>query len=136
MKNLSSLLFALPIILVLGCSTPVEETSATTAPKTHAMPAGPGRQVDIAVKDYHYFPEEIVAKPGEKLHLVVKNMGQNEHNMDFDLPAGAMQMPSNVDPGQTMQYDIQAPDKPGKYYFHCPVGNHYSRGMVGDLLVK
>lgn len=100
------------------------------------MPAGPGRQVEVTVKDYHYFPEEIVAKPGEKLHLVIKNMGQNEHNLDFDFPAGAMQMPSNVDPGQTMQYDIQAPAQPGKYYFHCPVGNHYARGMVGDILVR
>lgn len=100
------------------------------------MSAGPARQVNITVKDYQYMPSQIVAKPGEKLHLVLSNMGQNEHSITFDLPAGAVQMPSNVDPGKTMEYDVQAPTQPGRYYFHCPVGNHYSRGMVGELLVK
>jgi uncharacterized cupredoxin-like copper-binding protein len=130
------LLLAFPIVLAFGCSTPVEDQPTMGATKVQAMPAGPGRRVNVVVQDYHFVPDEITAKPGEKLHLVVTNMGQNEHNLNFDLPEGAVQMPSDVYPGKSMEYDIVVPKQTGKYYFHCPVGNHYSRGMVGDLLVK
>jgi plastocyanin len=126
-------------LMASGCapSTPVVEGGAgeraKAAPK---MPAGPGREVDMTIQDYTFMPSEIAAKPGEKLHLVLVNKGQEEHSVDFDLPQGSVQLPSHLLPGESEQYDVLVPDKPGTYYFHCPMGNHYSRGMVGDILVK
>ena len=101
------------------------------------MPPGPGRTVNVQVQDYHFTPDEISARPGEKLHIVLTNVGKmDEHNMNFDLPSASVQASSDAYPGESQAFDVLTPQRPGKYYFHCPVGNHYSRGMTGDLLVR
>lgn len=97
------------------------------------MSEGPGRPVKIRVEDYKFVPSQILARPGEKLHLVVQNMGSDEHSMTFDMPARPVSLPSHLRGGENLEYDVQVPKEPGKYWFHCPVGDHYSRGMVGYI---
>ncbi|MEA2553937.1 MAG: Copper binding protein plastocyanin/azurin family, partial [Fimbriimonadaceae bacterium] len=68
--------------------------------------------------------------------LVISNKGENVHDVVFDLPEGTAQLPSELHPSDKLQYEIAVPDKLGTYYFHCPVGDHYSRGMVGRIVVR
>ena len=88
------------------------------------------------MEDYRFLPDHIVARPGEKLHLTIMNHGQNDHNLTFDLPSGPVQLPSNVQSGKSEEFDLVAPKQASTFYFHCPVGNHYSRGMMGTIEVR
>lgn len=133
------LLLALSIVFVPGCMHPADAFENAGPQRSGTMPPGPGRTVNVKVQDYRFTPDQIYAKPGEKLHIVLTNVGDktmHEHNMTFDLPNAVVQAASDVDPGEQQAYDVLVPQLPGKYYFHCPVANHYSRGMLGTLIVQ
>ena len=89
----------------------------------------------MTITDYHYAPSEIRVKPGEKIEMTLKNNGHEEHGLVFDLPSGEVAVPSHPHPGETERFTVTAPIQPGTYHFHCPVGNHYARGMEGNLIV-
>src|SRR5579885_2962565 len=111
----TKLLYPAVISCALGCQTLAPGPAPEVTPPP--MPSGPGRTVNITIRDYMYSPSEIVARPGDKLHLVVSNGGQNEHSIEFDFPARYVPLPSHLKPAETEQYDIVVPDQPGKYYF-------------------
>src|SRR5436305_15173171 len=76
------LFFVASGLFVLGGCSPsapmAEGEGANAAPK---MPERPGREVDMTIQDYMFMPSEIIAKPGEKLHLVMTNKGKEEHSI-------------------------------------------------------
>lgn len=97
---------------------------------------GPEREVRIKVEDYHFSPSLIVAKPGEKLRLVLTSQGNQEHGITVDLPPGAKSSHEHVHKGETMQLEMTVPSVPGRYNFYCPVGDHFSRGMTGQIVAQ
>jgi len=117
------------VLAVVGCGPLVSTQVETNGPT-------PSSQVSIAIQDYKYMPDVIHASRGETLQLSIKDQGQMEHGIVFDFPAGAVAVPSHVRPGESTTYSLRVPDQPGTYYFHCPVGNHYARGMEGELIVQ
>ena len=113
-----------------------------------------------------YDVTEITAKPGEKLHVVLKAVGTMPkiamgHNFVLLKPGVAPLEISNaafnaratdfIPPdmkdkiiaftpvaagGETVEVTFTAPTKPGKYDYLCTVPGHFAAGMKGTLTVK
>lgn len=125
----------LAFLLAAGCtSNPPQETAGSSAQQLKAAPDS--TQLAVTIADYRFIPSEIDAKAGQTVNLVITNHGEEEHGMEFDFPAGAVYLPSHVRPGETENFALNVPDKAGIFYFHCPVGNHYARGMEGRVVVR
>jgi azurin len=129
--------------------------------------AAKGRTVTLTVGDTMTFDKtQIEAKPGELLHVVLKDEGTSPkavmgHNFVV-LKAG-----TNVDafnkaafnarateyippsmksavlaktklagPGDSVDVTFKAPLKPGSYTYLCSFPGHYAMGMKGTLVVK
>ena len=119
----------LGVLAVAGCGPVVSTPVASNGPT-------PPSQVNIDIQDFKFLPDTLHAARGQTLQLKIKDSGQMEHGMVFDFPEGLVAVPSHVRPGETTSYALKVPDQAGTYYFHCPVGNHYGRGMQGELIVQ
>lgn len=139
---------------------------AIAAGAQSAVAAG-ARTVEISGNDQmKYSINSIEAKPGEELHVVLKNLGTlpkaaMAHNWvllkaDSDAAAfstAAAQSPNTnyipeslkeqiivkidmLGPKQTGEVTFKAPTKPGDYPFLCTFPAHYAVGMKGTLTVK
>ena len=125
-----------------------------------------GRPVEIVVGDNMKFaPNAIAAKPGERLTVVLKDVGQMPkaamgHNFvlmakgadpkayadkaaplrdtEFIVPALKHQVLAFtrlVGPGETAEVTFTAPKEPGAYTFICSFPGHFAMGMKGTLTV-
>ena len=119
----------LGLVALAGCGPVVAPPIVSNGPT-------PPSQVAINIVDYKFLPDKIHAARGQTLQLSIKDMGQQEHGLVFDFPEGPVSVPSHVRPNESTTYSLKVPDQPGIYYFHCPVGNHYARGMEGELIVQ
>jgi azurin len=110
--------------------------------------------------------DTIAARPGETLHVVLKNTGTMPkaaaaHNFVV-LKAGTDQVAFNnaafnaretdfippqmkdavlastglAGPGETVETTFKVPAKPGRYAFLCSFPGHFGLGMRGTLVVK
>ncbi len=149
--------FALVVALAFVALVPPHAASA-------AQPAA--RTIELQVGDNMKFtPNEITAKPGERLHVVVKDTGvmpknamahnfvvlkkganpkafveksQTARATDFIAPEVKNEVIANtklVGPGETADVTFEAPPA-GTYTFLCSFPGHYAVGMKGTLTVK
>jgi azurin len=136
------------------------------APATK-KPAGAGRLVEITGgDDMKYSVTSIAAKPGETLHIVLKNTGTipkiaMAHNFvalnagvdaakfsqdamtarDTDyVPAArkadVLASTTLAGPGETVEVTVKVPAKAGTYPYLCTFPGHFAAGMKGDIVVK
>jgi azurin len=140
------------------------EKSAT--PSAKAKAAATPRVITLSATEAMKFdPAAIQAKPGEKLHIVLKPTGTMPkmamaHNFVILKPgsdyaafanASATAPPTYLAPalknqvlastplasgGETVTADLTAPAKPGSYTFICTFPGHFASGMKGVLVVK
>jgi azurin len=131
-----------------------------------AKAAATGRVITIgATEAMRFDPATIQAKPGEKLHIILKPAGTMPkvamaHNFVILKPgsdynafatASATAAPTYLAPalqkqvlvstplaggGETVTTDLTAPTKPGSYTFICTFPGHFASGMKGVLVVK
>ena len=131
--------------------------AAATAGRTVQLVAGDNMKYDIA---------EIAAKPGETLHIVLKNTGAmpkiaaahnfvllkagtdvvefnnaafNARETDFIPPAMKTAVIASTPlagPGETVETTFKVPAAPGKYTFLCSFPGHMALGMRGTITVK
>src|SRR5947208_7140998 len=164
----------LSLVCVLAM-TPVArgaaQSTTTTKPKTASTQAKSatkgGRTVELTAGDTMKFDvTSIQAKPGERLHVVLKSNGTAPkvamaHNfillkegvspVEFNNAAMTARdtdfvPPSMTDkiiahtalagPGETVDVSFAAPTKPGTYTYLCSFPGHYQVGMKGELIVK
>jgi alcohol dehydrogenase (cytochrome c) len=113
----------------------VDQSDLTDPVKT--PPAG-AVIIEVHAKNIHFYPDELTAKPGQKLaiHLMNVEPGQVSHNFYIGLPTGTYGTKGQLDPGQEGYLLLDAPDQPGEYYFWCDVGTHRFQGMNGELVVQ
>ena len=98
---------------------------------------GGGSTVQIAAHDFRFDPQELTASPGQAMRLELVNKGASPHSIEFHLEGEAeAELTSQVPAGESGSLTFTAPDRPGKYVYYCPVGNHRSRGMEGTLVVR
>jgi uncharacterized cupredoxin-like copper-binding protein len=111
-------------------------TAATTAPSdTTGAGAGTAQQtVDVTATDFKFDPSDPSVKPGT-VAFKVTNDGETLHNLEVEGPSGSAELAQDLDPGQDGEFTVDL-DKPGKYEFICPVGNHAELGMVGEVTVQ
>ncbi|MEN3340311.1 MAG: hypothetical protein V7647_3987 [Acidobacteriota bacterium] len=149
-----------------GAAAPAGKTAKPAAPAAKKA-AGAGRTVEInGGDDMKYSMTAIQAKPGETLHVVLKNVGAvpkvaMAHNF-VALKAGVDAAKFSQDamtardsdyvpaarkadilastklagPGETVDVTFKAPAKAGVYPYMCTFPGHYAAGMRGDLTVK
>jgi len=143
--------------------------SKAPAAKTEAAKGAPGAARTITLtgsEQMKYDVTEITAKPGEKLHIVLKAQGTmpkiamghnfvllkpgvapmevanaafNARETDF-IPAAMKDKiiahTSVAGGGETVEVTFVAPAKPGKYDYLCTFPGHFAAGMKGTLTVK
>jgi azurin len=149
-----------------------QDTKAAQTKKAPAAAAKGGsaagaRTVEITGSDtMKYSVTEITAKPGEKIHVVLKALGSmpkiamahnfvllkaginpqdvanaafNARATDFIPPDMKDKIIANttlVGGGETAEVTFTAPAKPGTYAYLCTFPGHFSQGMTGKLIVK
>jgi azurin len=137
-----------------------------TAALLHAQ-ASKGRAVTLTVGDTMSFDKtQIEAKPGELLHVVLKDEGTspkavmghnfvvlkastnvdafnkaafNARTTDYIPPSmksGVLAATKLAGPGDSVDVTFKAPLKPGSYTYLCSFPGHYAMGMKGTLVVK
>ncbi len=135
-------------------------------PLAPAAQEGAARTIEIQASDNMRFtPDRITARPGEALHVVLKDVGSvpkvaMAHNFvllkkgvdakgfaeksaaardtDFIAPAlqdQALAATRLVGPGETTEITFKAPPA-GSYTFICTFPGHFASGMKGTLVVK
>jgi azurin len=163
---------SLLVALVPGSQATAPKPQTTKpAPAPAAAPAaaakGGGRTVELTGgDDMKYNTTTITAKPGEALHIVLKNAGTipkiaMAHNFvllalaanvdefikaamgaqatDYipaDKKAQVLASTKLAGPNETVEVSFKAPAKPGTYPFMCTFPGHYAAGMKGTLVVK
>jgi len=161
----------LPVLVALipGPQAQPPKTPAkppATAPAAAAA-KGAGRTVELTGgDDMKYNVTSINAKPGETLHVVLKNVGtipkvamahnfvvlaaaanaddfskaaMNARDTDYipaDKKADVLASTKLAGPGESMEVTFKAPAKPGTYNYLCTFPGHYAAGMKGTLVVK
>ncbi len=147
----------LAVLAALACppAAPVRAQSAAV------------RTVDLQASDNMRFtPARIDARPGERLRVVLKNVGTMPktamaHNFVLlrrgadprafadksatardsnyiapTLKGEVLASTALVGPGETAEVTFMAPEKPGDYVFLCSYPGHFVVGMRGTLTVK
>ena len=145
-----------------------QATTTTPATKAKAAPkSGAGRTVELTASDtMKYDKAEITAKPGETLHIVLKNTGTmpklvaahnfvllkagtdpveftkaafNARETDYIPPSmktAVITSSALSGPGETVETTFKVPAKAGNYPYLCSFPGHYALGMKGMLVVK
>jgi azurin len=145
-------------------------TSLSAQAKPSAKPAAKataGRTIDITGGDDMKFNmTQITAKPGETLHIRLKNVGTlpkmaMAHNFVLVKPTTNMSefttaaasardteyIPASqkanivghtalAGPGETVEVTLKVPAAAGTYPYLCSFPGHYAAGMKGSLVVK
>jgi azurin len=123
------------------------------------------RSIELEVGDNMRFtPSVIEARPGERLHVVIKGVGKTAVAHNFvvlksgtiakrfidqtseatketgEIPAGARDRVIAATPlvrsGNTAEVTFDAPSERGEYPFVCTFPGHFNLGMRGQLTVK
>lgn len=158
-------------LAVASLGTAVAQTPPATpkapAAKTQSAAAKGGRLVELTGGDtMKYDKAEITAKPGETLHIVLKNNGTmpkiamahnwvllklgtdqvefnkagfNARETDFippDMKSAVIANTGLAGPGETVEVTFKVPATAGNYAFLCSFPGHFALGMRGTLIVK
>lgn len=94
--------------------------------------------IKMEAKNIHFYPDELTAKPGQKLAIYFENAepGQVQHNLYVALPSGVVGIQGVVNASEDGYLVFTAPQEEGEYYFWCDVGTHRFQGMTGELVVS
>ena len=161
-------IFSVVCVLALAASPLAAQAQTKKAPAAATKAtAGAARTLNIDATDtMKYSVTELTAKPGEKLHVVLKAVGsmpkiamahnfvllkagvspQDVANAAFNARATDF-IPAEMKDkilahtalaggGETVDVTFTAPSKPGKYDYLCTFPGHFSQGMKGTLTVK
>ena len=107
--------------------------SAYVAELTSPPPGA--RVVDIQVHDFHYFPSEFSAAPGEQIAVHLVDTDFTGYSIMFNLPSGLTGMKTGVGAGKDAYIAFSAPSAPGAYSFFDPRGPVRFFGTFGYMNV-
>jgi azurin len=162
------------LALVTGPAYASQETAAkktakpaTTSAAKSVKSAKGARTVELTAGDTMKFDKaEITARPGETLHVVLKNTGSmpkiaaahnfvvlkpgtdqvafntaafNARETDFippDMKSAVIAHTGLAGPGETVETTFKVPAKAGSYAYLCSFPGHFALGMRGTLTVK
>lgn len=118
-----------------GCGDdeqPAAERTTTTEQATG--PAGaPVATVEVSATDFEFTPANPGVQEAGIVAFELTNDGQATHALEVEGPDGEVETKA-LQPGekQTIKANL---DRPGRYTWYCPIGDHRQRGMDGFVLV-
>ncbi len=87
--------------------------------------------------EYGFVPPAIEVLPGERVRIVVRNIGRLEHDFVPDQRGTALGLRSvHLGPGGVESQDWTAPAEPTEIRVVCTVPGHEGLGMVGRVVVR
>lgn len=129
MKKVTIFLMLLGLALA-ACGGGDETPASTSTPAPSA--GGEGQKFTVDLNEWEIAPKDLQAKAG-KISFDLKNTGKFPHSLAIDVN-GTKQESKQLKGGETTTWEVDL--KAGTYKTWCPVGNHESRGMVGELVVE
>jgi uncharacterized cupredoxin-like copper-binding protein len=95
---------------------------------------GGGETLDVSLVDFRIEPENPTVQAGE-VTFNVNNDGEAPHNLEVEGPTGEAELEQDLAPGESGELTVDL-SEPGTYKWYCPVGDHESLGMVGEVTVQ
>ena len=134
--RLSAVAAAAATALALGgCG---EDRDAADKTDTQVRPQPPARPADatfaVAEKEYKLSPAGARLDRPASVEIHISNEGRKKHALAVEGPHG-LQATTPLRPGADAVMTVKL-DRPGRYVWFCPVGDHRSRGMRGAIVVK
>lgn len=119
---------------------PVPPSPETTAPAEASETSGDQdsslEAKEVVAKNFQYTPDELRAKPGERIQVTLINQGDVQYSIRFELPESEQELRTPVPPGRKAGLIFTTPKKKGTYAFYSPLPNQRGRGMSGKLIVE
>ena len=97
-----------------AASVPAASAPAASAPAANTA----ARKVDITATNDSYSIKTLTVKPGEKIEFVVKNTGEEKHNL-VGIGEGISLVSPDFDFGGTTSWIWTAPTKTGTFKLQC-----------------
>ena len=101
-----------------------------------ALAAPRDQTINVIASEYVFAPDQMFVKPAEPLTINLSNVGQQSHNILFELENGRVENTAVLRSGQRASISFVAPPEPGRYTYYCAVGVHRALGMEGTLRVE
>lgn len=95
-----------------------------------------GTTVEVVATDFEFTPNRITVAPGENLTVLLRNEGDDPHNIEFEIGEREYELEEDLAPGEEGQLTFTVPNDTGEFEFYCPVGNHRELGMTGTLTIE
>jgi plastocyanin len=95
---------------------------------------GGGETLDVSLVDFRIEPPNPTVQAGT-VTFNVSNDGQAPHNLEVEGPSGEAELEQDLAPGESGELTVDL-SEPGTYKWYCPVGDHESLGMVGEVTVQ
>ena len=132
------LLVAAALALVaVGCGDdeePAPNTEATSEEGSGRGGAAGGDTLAVSMSDFALDPADPTVDPGT-VTIEATNDGQAPHTIEVEGPSGEAVLEPTLDPGQSGELEVDL-SEPGSYEWYCPIGNHQSLGMEGEITVE
>lgn len=114
-----------------GTDTTGTETTGTS---TEAAPAGaPVATVTVKETEFRLSPANASVRKAGVVEFRVTNAGKVVHALEVEGPDGGVET-EEIKPGSSATLKANL-DKPGRYKWYCPIGDHEQRGMKGEITV-
>jgi len=96
----------------------------------------PEREIVVGMTEYAFLPATIEVAAAERVRLVVRNFGRQEHDLMPDERGRALGLPHvHLGPGASATNEWTAPANPTEIRIVCTVLGHESLGMVGRIVI-
>ncbi len=92
-----------------------------------------GRMIELTTRGTDFSPNEIRARPGERITISLWNRGEGMHNIELRGMGYQARLHQDLGAGQRGLLTLTAPDRPGRYEFVCP---QHPDTMRGTLIVE
>ncbi|MGK7393221.1 MAG: cupredoxin domain-containing protein [Candidatus Cyclobacteriaceae bacterium M3_2C_046] len=93
------------------------------------------KSVEIVMNNLNYSPSQIEAQAGQLISFTLRNEGNQQHSIVFQLPAGEVGLEDTLSPGESANLEFTAPLELNTYTFYCPIEDHQEQGMKGTLVI-
>lgn len=138
-KYMIPILFLAVLVLSLGCvaqdgsvqENQVEDNTSPALPSNQTNMTGQVKEFILRASNYEFDPEIMVASRGDLIRITLIDTS-GTHNLFID---GYNVRSNTLNRGEEQVIEFVA-DKEGSFDFWCEVGDHRSRGMEGELLIR
>ncbi len=125
-----------------GCQSGTDRSGENADTEINQTPSLPEANqpaadtIQLEAKDLVYLPPDIHLQAGQNVIFKIQNNGEEYHSMVLVFAQDSIKLGDSIPPGETQIMRVQVPANAGKYEFYCPLQNHKSSGMRGEIIVE